>query len=240
MWYEEQNQFVRAQTPQTFDRLVQQLEDGDSVLFESISLPKKGPKPNPDSSTPVNDASNTKTTNLVSGESSSIDLNNSNSQNYLNEENLSDDFLDEDDSLQNLNDKYNTNSQSLEEGDNSLNDDIDIGLEITDNQETEDLDELKEKLSKLEQEGKRKLEIIKMKDQQILSLQRELAEAEARSNGQSTSNQGRNTESADYYRGMYESVLLDFENLKKSLQKDGKIKRVAKRDVKPFNPLPKK
>lgn len=39
MWYEENNQFVRAPTPKTFDKMVQNLEDGDSVMFQSISLP---------------------------------------------------------------------------------------------------------------------------------------------------------------------------------------------------------
>lgn len=39
MWVEENHQFVRAPTPQSFDRLVQNLEDNDNVLFESISLP---------------------------------------------------------------------------------------------------------------------------------------------------------------------------------------------------------
>lgn len=40
MWYEDEgNQFVRAPTPHAFDQLVQNLEDDDSVLFQSISLP---------------------------------------------------------------------------------------------------------------------------------------------------------------------------------------------------------
>lgn len=39
MWYEDDNQFVRAPTPKTFDTLVEDLEGRDSVLFESISLP---------------------------------------------------------------------------------------------------------------------------------------------------------------------------------------------------------
>lgn len=40
MWYEENDQYVRAPTPKAFDQLVQNLEDGDSVLFQSIALPK--------------------------------------------------------------------------------------------------------------------------------------------------------------------------------------------------------
>jgi uncharacterized small protein (DUF1192 family) len=39
MWYEDREQFVRAPVPQSFDRLVGKLQNGDSVLFESISLP---------------------------------------------------------------------------------------------------------------------------------------------------------------------------------------------------------
>ena len=39
MWYEENDQFVRAPTPQAFDSLVQNLEARDSVMFESIRLP---------------------------------------------------------------------------------------------------------------------------------------------------------------------------------------------------------
>jgi hypothetical protein len=39
MWYEERNQFVRAPVPKAFDRLVEKLQNSDSVLFESISLP---------------------------------------------------------------------------------------------------------------------------------------------------------------------------------------------------------
>ena len=46
MWYEENSQFVRAPTPKTFDKMVQNLEDGDSVMFQSISLPSSKNKSN--------------------------------------------------------------------------------------------------------------------------------------------------------------------------------------------------
>jgi hypothetical protein len=39
MWYERQKQFVRAPVPASLDRWVEQLQDRDSVLFESIALP---------------------------------------------------------------------------------------------------------------------------------------------------------------------------------------------------------
>jgi hypothetical protein len=39
MWYQDEDQFVRAPTPTAFDRLVAKLENSDSVLFQSVSLP---------------------------------------------------------------------------------------------------------------------------------------------------------------------------------------------------------
>jgi hypothetical protein len=39
MWFERQDGFVRIPVPRTFDRRVEQLENRDSVMFESISLP---------------------------------------------------------------------------------------------------------------------------------------------------------------------------------------------------------
>jgi hypothetical protein len=39
MWSERQKGFVRIPVPKTFDRQVEQLENSDSVMFESISLP---------------------------------------------------------------------------------------------------------------------------------------------------------------------------------------------------------
>ena len=52
MWYEEENQLIRAPVPESFDLCVKKLEDEDRVLFESISLPsfsslsKKSPEKN--------------------------------------------------------------------------------------------------------------------------------------------------------------------------------------------------
>lgn len=39
MWYQENNKLVRAPVPPSFDFCLKKLEDEDSVLFESISLP---------------------------------------------------------------------------------------------------------------------------------------------------------------------------------------------------------
>jgi hypothetical protein len=43
MWYANEEELVRAPTPVAFDRLVQHLEDNDSVLFQSVSLPNAPP-----------------------------------------------------------------------------------------------------------------------------------------------------------------------------------------------------
>ena len=40
MWYEDEDRFVRAPVPKTFDALVEQFQNDDSVLWESISLPE--------------------------------------------------------------------------------------------------------------------------------------------------------------------------------------------------------
>ena len=94
MWYEEQNQFVRAKTPQTFDRLVQELEDGDSVLFDSISLPKSNPNIQNQSLPP----SQEQTRKEVLNKSSSEPIN---SNDNLNDD-LSDDFINDNDEIDDL------------------------------------------------------------------------------------------------------------------------------------------
>lgn len=218
MWYEEQNQFVRAKTPQTFDRLVQELEDGDSVLFDSISLPKSNPNSQNQAPPPTQEKNKQKIPVRTS-------LKNINSNSELDNE-LCDDFI--------------------KDNDDDDIDDIDILTEMRDANnkpvdnridKKETLIQLKDKLRKVELEGKKKLEILRSKDQQILALQRELNEAQARKDGGDLAqSQSRSHESVEFYKGMYESALLDFENLKKSLKADGKIKRVSARAVKPITP----
>lgn len=39
MWYEEKDRYVRVPVPKSFDNLVEDLQNRDSVLWESISLP---------------------------------------------------------------------------------------------------------------------------------------------------------------------------------------------------------
>jgi hypothetical protein len=53
MWYAQEDEYVRAPTPAHFDRLVDQLEDGDSVLFESIRLPSSDDPPGEPASLPT-------------------------------------------------------------------------------------------------------------------------------------------------------------------------------------------
>ena len=56
MWYEEENQFVRAPTPAAFDHLVQNLENRDSVLFESVALPS-AKRNEPEETNPIEEPS---------------------------------------------------------------------------------------------------------------------------------------------------------------------------------------
>lgn len=215
MWYEEQNQFVRAKTPQTFDRLVQELEDGDSVLFDSISLPKSNPNNQNQASTTNQEQIQKKITNNASSDR----LNSTG-----NCDNLSDDFI-------------NDNEDEIDDLD-ILTSKRDSGAKTSSKSDKKELiSQLKEKLRKTELEGKKKLEILRSKDQKILALQRELNEAQARKNGDDqVLPQSKSQRSVEYYKGMYESALLDFENLKKSLKADGKIKRVSAKAVKPITP----
>ncbi|EAY12637.1 hypothetical protein TVAG_074650 [Trichomonas vaginalis G3] len=70
MWYEENDQFVRAPTPQTFDNLVQDLEGRDSVVFESIRLPSaNGPRDSTASRSTINQSvsASTKKTTTIAG-----------------------------------------------------------------------------------------------------------------------------------------------------------------------------
>ncbi|OHT03397.1 hypothetical protein TRFO_29200 [Tritrichomonas foetus] len=230
MWYEEENQFVRAPTPKTFDRLVQQLEDNDSVLFESISLPKSNPSSNQPSNLPSIEKNaavsppkkNTPTKRSYQSTPRAPQTPDSTNSNEIEE--LSDDFIDDFD------------EEPKDEENSAIRDSVDTMKNINhDNEIEESLDELKEKLRKLEIEGDRKLEIIRTKDQQILILQHELAEAQARVNGEG-SVPSRSQESVEFYKGRFESALQDLENLKKSLKKDGKIKRVSARSARPITP----
>lgn len=84
MWFEDNDQYVRAPTPEGFNKLVQALEDNDSVLFESISLPssKTNTKPVNDYSPTVNTSQEMVVPKL------NIDLN------------IEDDFTDEDDFME--------------------------------------------------------------------------------------------------------------------------------------------
>jgi uncharacterized protein YukE len=61
MWYADQDQFVRAPTPESFNRLVDHLENNDSVLFQSITLPSAPDSSEQTLSTPLDPDSFTST-----------------------------------------------------------------------------------------------------------------------------------------------------------------------------------
>jgi hypothetical protein len=183
MWYEaDESHFVRAETPPGFDEMVQRLEDADSVLFESVTLPSvsaliakqdavASPSLEPEIAVP-----------RIEVETAQMEF--------------SDDFED-------------TDTQELAE---------------------DDLTVLKSLLADLKLEGTRKAKIIASKDSQIASLQRELAQLEARKGRVGFPNRSFR-ESADFYKSQYEKTLADLEMLKKSLSDDGRLKRVSARSA---------
>ena len=208
MWYEEENQFVRAPTPKTFDQLVERLENDDSVLFESISLPKGNLANLISAANQKNEDKERKEMNS----SQKINIENDEKEQFADQ--LSDDFIELE-----IDDDYGKNDEIV----NNESDKREI------------INQLKDKLRKLELEGDRKLEIIRNKDQQILVLERQLAEIKARLNGETTKLK-KTQESVEFYKNQYESALLQLDNLKKSLKKDGKIKRVSARSARPITP----
>lgn len=188
MWYEDgENQFVRAPAPSGFDKLVQNLEDRDSVIFESISIPKSNNnQPNPP-------------------------------QEHENQPEKEEDSL-------------------IETFDDEIEDDF---IQEDGDQEENDITKLRERLTQLELQSSRKMELLKSKDQQIDILRKELTEARAKTSYEpkivaqipiSTK------ESVEFYKSRFETTLSLLNSLKQSLKKDGKVKRVPISSARPITP----
>ena len=184
MWFEDNDQYVRAPTPEGFNRLIQQLEDNDCVLFESIALPSSKSKP-AETVTPV--ASQEL---IIPKLDIDLDM---------------DDFTDDDPM-------------------------------VTPKEEERDPQVLQDELAELEMESARKDEIIKQKDQQILTLQRELDELLKGKDSKLERPATANYETAEFYKDKYHKVMMDFDSLKKSLSADGKIRTVSARSARVFKP----
>lgn len=180
MWFEDNDKFVRAPTPQGFERLVKKLEDNDAVIFESISLPSL--KPTMESKPAAEPAPLS-----VPGTD------------------ISDDFLEEND----------------EEIIAALGDDPVA---------------LREKLRQLELDGSRKSDAITAKDQQIIVLQSELNELQAKRTGSAPKPARPTYETAEVYKARYEKALRDLNSLKQSLSESGKLRRVSAKSARPIKP----
>ncbi|KAH0787614.1 hypothetical protein GPJ56_008495 [Histomonas meleagridis] len=138
------------------------------------------------------------------------------------EEVFSDDFIDDE----------NDEEESLHEDQIKLEEEV-KRKSISERNKT--LEEYKEELHQLEIEGNKKSELLRRKDRQILQLQRELAEAEARKHGKAMKIQ-QPRESVAFYRDLFEKTLLKFENLKKSLKEDGKLRMVSAKTARVYTP----
>ena len=209
MWFEENDQFVRAPTPEGFERLVKKLEDGDSVLFESISLPSLKPeslakvKPSQKSSpkrATVAQSQDIPREVIASMQVPSLDVDDALQKDDMD---LSDDFIEDEDSV-----------------------------EVLGN----DPKVLKDKLVQLELEGQRKSDAIKAKDQQILVLTRELNELQAKRTGQAAKPVKTAHESVEFYKAKYEKALMDLDILKQSLRESGKLRKVSARSARAIKP----
>jgi hypothetical protein len=170
MWYATNDRFVRAPAPLEFDQLIQNLEDRDSVIFESISLPS---------------ASRLK----LEVEDPIVES----------ELDLSDDVC-----------KMDWEEPSARE-----------------------VQSLRNRLIELEMEGARKTDEIVAKDNEIRKLKSCLLTLQ---NGHSPTPVRDESVLLDFYKTEYESALLEMENLKKSLQEDGKLRRVSARAARPVTP----
>jgi hypothetical protein len=153
MWYEEENQYVRAPTPLAFDRLVQNLENNDSVIFESIALPKSTRKP--ESEPQVEDS--------LSGSG----------------------FIETD----------------------------------TSEVEVESIEDIKKKISEVTALNRMKDDMIRIKDEQIAELQRQINMVQGAPARAMTGQMKRRTDGdlVAFYKSQYESTLFKFEKLKEAL-----------------------
>ncbi|OHT11621.1 hypothetical protein TRFO_03810 [Tritrichomonas foetus] len=181
MWYEQNDQFVRAPTPQAFDRLVQDLEDNDTVLFQSIRLPSS--------------------------------KNNENQQPEKEESKRDDPIADVRNSRASV--------QSFQSNKNSLNTNF-----VSD--EDEEIQLIKEKIAEVEFANAKKDEIIRNKDEQIASLQKQIQALRGTPARAMTSQSSRPSKDADmmqFYKSQYETTLFRYEKLKEVLSMNESVKQ---------------
>lgn len=198
MWYEENNQFIRAPTPKTFDTMVQNLEDGDSVMFQSISLPstKKQENVNNTSSSTKNDIN------------SNNDSHNSSAwKSILNTQ-------EEDKPKGRSSSTMATISPSgLKQYDDGDDDDDDYN-------DDEEIRQIKRQITQAEIENARRDKMIQSKDEQIESLQRQIKSLQGSPARATTSQSRRPVNDSDliqFYKNQYETTLSNYQKLKEVL-----------------------
>jgi hypothetical protein len=201
MWYERENTFVRAPAPSSFDDLVKRLEDDDSVIFKSISLPC-GRKP-PDRDPHGRGDPPIKSIDLSFLDFSGLNLASSPVDRRSDDGYFADEF------------EYGSSSADIGESDMAL---------------------LKYELAKLNLEGVQKSEILTQKDRQIAKLKGELRDIEAAKSPRRARGIITSLGSAEFYKGKYELALLELESLKKSLEREGKLRRVSAKSARPIKP----
>jgi hypothetical protein len=99
-----------------------------------------------------------------------------------------------------------------------------------------DLTALRNHLRDIEIAGLRKMEIIRAKDQQIMLMEQQLADLrkEIRKPGKEV--QTSDSETADFYKKKFTDVKQEFEDLKRSLVEDGRMRKVAARSARAVKP----
>jgi hypothetical protein len=154
VWYEEENQYVRAPTPQAFDRLVQNLENNDSVIFQSIALPSSTRRSEPD------------------------------------------------------------------EPEDSMSGDSGFMAADLSDMEGEEVEDIKKRIAEVTALNRMKDDMIRIKDEQIAELQRQINSiqgAPARAMTAQTRRSGPDSDLVAFYKSQYESTLFKFEKLKEAL-----------------------
>lgn len=211
MWYEENDQFVRAPTPQAYDNLVNELQDRDSVVFESISLPKT----------------------RISTQDSKISL-----RSFVEDDSsprrmtskhfhqiTDDDCIPISESKMKLSIKYSPKRRQNNSISSFCIDEIDEETEFDEQCNSDLISELQKKIDELERENIEYEKEVNENNDRISELEQELRIS------------NRKNESLEKYKALYESTLNELIALKEALNKEGKVRRVklcsAKRIRKP-------
>ncbi|OHT01887.1 hypothetical protein TRFO_31237 [Tritrichomonas foetus] len=204
MWYEEQNHLIRAPVPPSFDSHVKKLEDNDTILFESISLPSLQPllKKSKTSLAP-SPINQTKSKPSFSQSQKTKSEAKAPSSPKVEAFDISDDFISDDE----FNDKESAVLPARPATPANIN-------------------ELIEKIHFLEQENIKK-------DKQIADLKNEnkkLKQMKANERKKYTNSPPLDN-TANFYKIKYEKTLEQFEKLKEALAADGRMKKYKRRSA---------